>query len=105
MNGIGKKAKSVRPSARPAEIVILPSLHDGDEQTRFEAARRAFSQRFGIPRRRPHIGRVYANHLDTMSSLRLNNEVMAADGMASSAPQRIISLTGESLSIPTNSSR
>jgi short-subunit dehydrogenase len=29
------------------ERVTLPSLHDGDEWTRFEAARRAISQRFG----------------------------------------------------------
>jgi short-subunit dehydrogenase len=28
------------------ELVTLPSLHDGDEWTRFEAARRAISQRF-----------------------------------------------------------
>ena len=29
------------------ELVTLPSLHDGDEWTRFEAARRAISKRFG----------------------------------------------------------
>jgi hypothetical protein len=29
------------------EVVTLPSLHDGDEWTRFEAARRAISTRFG----------------------------------------------------------
>jgi short-subunit dehydrogenase len=29
------------------ERVTLPSLHDGDEWTRFEAARRAISRRFG----------------------------------------------------------
>jgi short-subunit dehydrogenase len=29
------------------EVVTLPSFHDGDERTRFEAARRAISQRFG----------------------------------------------------------
>ena len=29
------------------ERVTIPSLHDGDEWTRFEAARRALSQRFG----------------------------------------------------------
>src|SRR2546426_901757 len=29
------------------ELVTLPSLHDGDEWTRFEAARRAISNRFG----------------------------------------------------------
>ena len=29
------------------EIVTIPSLHDGDEWTRFEAARRSLSQRFG----------------------------------------------------------
>ena len=29
------------------EIVTIPSLHDGDEWSRFEAARRALSQRFG----------------------------------------------------------
>src|SRR5215468_5817133 len=29
------------------ELVTLPSLHDGDEWTRFEAARRAMSEKFG----------------------------------------------------------
>jgi short-subunit dehydrogenase len=29
------------------ELVTIPSLQDGDEWTRFEAARRALSQRFG----------------------------------------------------------
>ncbi len=29
------------------ELVTLPSLHDGDEWTRFEAARREISKRFG----------------------------------------------------------
>src|SRR5207245_9498718 len=29
------------------ELVTLPSLHDGDEWTRFEAARRALSKQFG----------------------------------------------------------
>ena len=29
------------------ELVTIPALHDGDEWTRFEAARRAISQRFG----------------------------------------------------------
>src|SRR5216684_4161593 len=29
------------------ELVTIPSLHDGDEWTRFEAARRALSKRFG----------------------------------------------------------
>jgi hypothetical protein len=29
------------------EVVTIPSLQDGDEWTRFEAARRALSQRFG----------------------------------------------------------
>src|SRR6059036_3245482 len=29
------------------ELVTLPSLHDGDEWTRFEAARRAISKQFG----------------------------------------------------------
>ncbi len=29
------------------ELVTIPPLHDGDEWTRFEAARRAISQRFG----------------------------------------------------------
>jgi uncharacterized protein len=29
------------------ELVTIPPLHDGDEWTRFEAARRAMSQRFG----------------------------------------------------------
>jgi short-subunit dehydrogenase len=40
------------------ELVTLPSLHDGDEWTRFEAARRAISQRFGnsVPAPRYGIG-------------------------------------------------
>jgi len=29
------------------ELVTIPGLHDGDDWTRFEAARRAISQRFG----------------------------------------------------------
>jgi hypothetical protein len=29
------------------ELVTLPSLHDGEEWTRFEAARRAISNQFG----------------------------------------------------------
>ena len=29
------------------ELVSIPSLHEGEEWTRFEAARRAISQRFG----------------------------------------------------------
>src|SRR5207245_9123409 len=29
------------------ELVTIPGLHDGDEWTRFEAARRALSKRFG----------------------------------------------------------
>ncbi|HJY92269.1 MAG TPA: hypothetical protein VJ255_18435, partial [Candidatus Acidoferrum sp.] len=29
------------------ELVTIPGLHDGDEWTRFEAARRAISRRFG----------------------------------------------------------
>src|SRR5262249_37081245 len=29
------------------ELVTIPSLHDGDEWTRFEAARRAISKQFG----------------------------------------------------------
>jgi short-subunit dehydrogenase len=40
------------------ELVSIPSLHDGDEWTRFEAARRALSQRFGnsVPAPRYGIG-------------------------------------------------
>jgi uncharacterized protein len=40
------------------ELVTIPGLHDGDEWTRFEAARRAISQRFGnsVPARRYGIG-------------------------------------------------
>lgn len=36
------------------ELVTIPSLHDGDEWTRFEAGRRAISKRFGnsVPARR-----------------------------------------------------
>jgi short-subunit dehydrogenase len=29
------------------ELVTIPPLHDGDEWTRFEAARRALSEKFG----------------------------------------------------------
>ena len=32
---------------KQGELVTLPSLHDADEWTRFEAARRAISKRFG----------------------------------------------------------
>jgi uncharacterized protein len=40
------------------ELVTLPSLHDGDEWTRFEAARRAMSERFfnSVPAPRYGIG-------------------------------------------------
>jgi len=40
------------------ELVTIPGLHDGDEWTRFEAARRAISQRFGnsVPAQRYRIG-------------------------------------------------
>jgi short-subunit dehydrogenase len=40
------------------ELVTIPSLHDGDEWTRFEAARRALSKRFGnaVPAPRYRIG-------------------------------------------------
>lgn len=38
------------------ELVTLPSLHEGDEWTRFEAARRAMSNRFGNSRPAPRYG-------------------------------------------------
>ncbi len=40
------------------ELVTIPGLHDGDEWTRFEAARRAISQHFGnsVPAQRYKIG-------------------------------------------------
>jgi hypothetical protein len=40
------------------ELVTFPSLHDGDEWTRFEAARRAISTRFGnaVPAPRYELG-------------------------------------------------
>ncbi len=40
------------------ELVTIPGLHDGDEWTRFEAARRAISQRFGnsVPAPRYRVG-------------------------------------------------
>jgi short-subunit dehydrogenase len=40
------------------ELVTIPSLHEGDEWTRFEAARRALAQRFGnaVPAPRYGIG-------------------------------------------------
>jgi hypothetical protein len=41
------------------ELVTIPSLHDEDEWTKFEAARRTLSQRFGnsapAPRYRPRV--------------------------------------------------
>ena len=47
------------------ELVTLPSLHDGDEWTRFEAARRAISHLFGnsvpAPRYRPTLAAVSAS--------------------------------------------
>ena len=53
------------------ELVTLPSLHDGDEWTRFEAARRAISQRFGnaVPAPRYGIG-VPASALSHMNENR-----------------------------------
>jgi len=38
------------------ELVTIPSLHDGEEWTRFEAARRAISQRFGNSTPAPRYG-------------------------------------------------
>jgi uncharacterized protein len=38
------------------ELVTIPGLHDGDEWTRFEAARRAISQRFGNSAPAPRYG-------------------------------------------------
>lgn len=40
------------------ELVTIPSLHDGEEWTRFEAARRAISNRFGnsVPAPRYGVG-------------------------------------------------
>jgi len=38
------------------ELVTIPSLHDGDEWTRFEAVRRAISQRFGNSAPAPRYG-------------------------------------------------
>jgi uncharacterized protein len=40
------------------ELVTIPSLHDGEEWARFEAARRALSQQFGnsVPAPRYAIG-------------------------------------------------
>jgi short-subunit dehydrogenase len=53
------------------ELVTLPSLHDEDEWTRFEAARRAISQRFGnaVPAPRYGIG-VPASALSYMNENR-----------------------------------
>ena len=53
------------------ELVTLPSLHEGDEWTRFEAARRAISQRFGnaVPAPRYGIG-VSASALSHMNENR-----------------------------------
>src|SRR6266478_5142938 len=51
------------------ELVTIPSLHEGDDWTRFEAARRAISQRFGnsVPAPRYRIG-VPASRLSTTRS-------------------------------------
>jgi hypothetical protein len=38
------------------ELVTLPSLHEGDEWTRFEAARRAMSEKFGNSQPAPRYG-------------------------------------------------
>lgn len=38
------------------ELVTIPGLHDGDEWTHFEAARRALSQRFGNSTPAPRYG-------------------------------------------------
>jgi hypothetical protein len=40
------------------ELVTIPSLHDGDDWTRFEAARRAIAKQFGdaMPAPRYRIG-------------------------------------------------
>ena len=46
------------------EVVTLPSLHDGDQWTRFEAARRAIAKQFGNSRPRPDTGSVYAHRLE-----------------------------------------
>src|SRR5438132_2512823 len=53
------------------ELVTIPALHDGDEWTRFEAARRAISQRFGnsVPAPRYGIG-VPASALSHMNENR-----------------------------------
>jgi hypothetical protein len=46
------------------ELVTIPGLHDGDEWTRFEAARRAISQRFGnsVPAPRYRTGVLASAH-------------------------------------------
>src|SRR5216684_3206833 len=48
------------------ELVTIPGLHDGDEWTRFEAARRAISQHFGnsVPAQRYRIGVSAQQHAD-----------------------------------------
>src|SRR6267378_3449588 len=48
------------------ELVTIPGLQDGDEWTRFEAARRAISQRFGnsVPAQRYRIGVSAQQHAD-----------------------------------------
>jgi short-subunit dehydrogenase len=48
------------------ELVTIPGLYDGDEWTRFEAARRAISQRFGnsVPAPRYRIGMSAQQHAD-----------------------------------------
>jgi len=48
------------------ELVTIPGLYDGDEWTRFEAARRAISQRFGnsVPAPRYRIGVSAQQHAD-----------------------------------------
>jgi short-subunit dehydrogenase len=57
------------------EPVTIPGLHDGDEWTRFEAARRALSQRFGnsVPAPRYGIGGPAAARSNAPSLSRVRN--------------------------------
>ena len=49
------------------ELVTIPPLHDGDEWTRFEASRRALSEKFGNSQPAPRY-RISAPRLESPSA-------------------------------------
>jgi short-subunit dehydrogenase len=54
------------------ELVTIPSLHDGDEWTRFEAARRAISKRFGNSVPAPRYGTGGGSQRHAVNTMRLS---------------------------------